>query len=163
MAHNVFRETSRVLLRGVIAGGVATATMTAAYALERRVRRATPDLGPMDYDDGVIPGQIVLHLLHLPDLGASEETRAGLLLRWGYGSAFGVAHVLLRKRMPEPMATAAFGSALIGMTMTMFPLLGHTPPPWKWTPALMATSLGTHLAYVTAGAITDDRLSKLLY
>ena len=163
VTRHLLPETSRVLLRGVISGAVATATMTAAYALERRVRRATPGLGPMDYDDGVIPGEIVLHILHLPDLGASEETRAGLLFRWGYGSVFGIAHVLLRKRMAEPMATAVFGSALIGMTMTMFPLLGHTPPPWKWTPALMATSLGTHIAYVTAGAIADDRLAKLLY
>jgi hypothetical protein len=117
----------------------------------------------MDYDDGVIPGEIVLHILHLPDLGASEETRAGLLLRWGYGSAFGIAHALLRKRMTEPAATVVFGSALMGMTLTMFPLLGHTPPPWRWTPALMATSVGTHIAYVVAGAITDDRLAKILY
>ena len=162
MTNDLLRETTRVILRGVIAGGVATATMTAAYTLERRVRRATPGLGAMDYDDGVIPGEIVLHILHLPDLGASDETRAGLLLRWGYGSAFGIAHVLLRKRMTEPMATVAFGSALMGMTLTMFPLLGHTPPPWKWSAALMATSIGTHIAYVVAGAITDDRLSKIV-
>jgi hypothetical protein len=156
-------ETARVLLRGIVAGGFATAAMTGAYALERRVRRLTPDLGPMDYDDGVVPGQIVLHILHLPDLGAAQETRAGLLLRWGYGSAFGLAHVLLRKRMPEPLATVAFGSALLTMTMTMFPLLGHTPPPWRWPPALMATSIGTHAAYVIAGAVADNRLSSVLY
>lgn len=157
------REAARVLLRGVISGGVATAAMTAAYTLERRIRRLTPGLSPMDYDDGVVPGQIVLHILHLPDLGAKEETTVGLLLRWGYGSAFGVAHVLLRKRFPEPMATVIFGSALMTVTLSMFPLLGHTPPPWKWPLALMATSVGTHVAYVTAGAVTDDRLSRILY
>ena len=156
-------ETARVLLRGVISGGVATAAMTGAYTLERRMRRITPGLSPMDYDDGVVPGQIVLHILHLPDLGAEEETKVGLLLRWSYGSAFGVAHVLLRKRFPEPMATVIFGSALLSVTLSMFPLLGHTPPPWKWPAALMATSVGTHIAYVTAGAVADDRLSKILY
>jgi hypothetical protein len=51
----------------------------------------------------------------------------------------------------------------MSVTLTMFPLLGHTPPPWKWPLALMATSVGTHVAYVTAGAIADDRLSKVLY
>ena len=157
------REATRILFRGVIAGGVATAAMTAAYTVERRTRRLTRSMEAMDYDDGVVPGQIVLHLLHLPDLGASEETTAGLLLRWGYGSVFGVAHVLLRKRLPEPWATAVFGSALMGMTLTMFPLLGHTPPPWKWTRPLLATCVGTHLAYVTAGAIADDQLVRVLY
>ena len=98
------REATRILFRGVIAGGVATAAMTTAYMVERRARRLTRSVEAMDYDDGVVPGQIVLHLLHLPDLGASEETTAGLMLRWGYGSAFGVAHVLLRKRLPEPWA-----------------------------------------------------------
>lgn len=150
-----------MLLRGVIAGGVATAAMTAAYSVERRARRAVG--APMDYDGGVVPGQIVLHILHLRDLGASEETTAGLLLRWGYGSAFGVRHVLLRRRLPEPAATAAFGSALMAMTLTMFPLLGHTTPPWKWPWPLLATCVGTHLVYVTAGAIADDRLVRVLY
>ena len=154
-------EASRVLLRGVVAGGVATAAMTASYTVERRMR-GTGALDPMDYDDGVVPGQIVLHILHLRDLGAKEETTAGLLLRWGYGSAFGVLHVLLRNRLQEPWATTAFGAALMSMTMTMFPLLGHTPPPWRWPLPLLATCVGTHLAYVTAGAIADDRLMKVL-
>ncbi|MEP6561517.1 MAG: hypothetical protein ABJD68_10665 [Nakamurella sp.] len=154
-------ETARVMLRGVVAGGVATAAMTAAYSVERRMRRSVG--GPLDYDDGVVPGQIVLHILHLRDLGASDETTAGLLLRWGYGSAFGVVHVLLRRRLPEPAATAVFGSALMAMTLTMFPLLGHTPLPWKWPLPLLATCVGTHLAYVTAGAIADDQLVKVLY
>jgi len=163
MTYDRARATTRVLLRGVIAGGVATAAMTSVYSVERRARRATGSLEPMDYDDGVVPGQIVLHILRLPDLGASEETTAGLLLRWGYGSAFGVMHVLLRQRLPEPWATAVFGSALMGMTLTMFPLLGHTPPPWRWPRPLMATCVGTHLAYVTAGAIADDQLARVLY
>ena len=151
-----------MLLRGVIAGGVATAAMTTAYSVERRTRRAG-SLEPMDYDDGVVPGQIVLHLLRLQDLGAAQEKTAGLLLRWGYGSAFGVLHVLLRKRLQEPWATTVFGAALMSMTMTMFPLLGHTPPPWKWPLPLLATCVGTHLAYVTAGAIADDQLVKVLH
>lgn len=152
---------SNVLVRGIISGGVATAAMTLSYLAERRLRRASVGRTPLDYDDGLVPGQIVMHILKLPDLGASEETKAGLALRWGYGSAFGTAHVLLRKCLPEPAATIVFGSALLGMTMTMFPLLGHTPPPWKWPATLMATSLATHVVYVVAGAVTDDRISRL--
>ena len=36
-------------------------------------------------------------------------------------------------------------------TLTLFPLLGRTPPPWRWQPDVLATSFGTHVAYVAGG------------
>jgi len=44
-------------IRSVLAGTAGTATMTLAYAAERRVRRAR---GPLDYDDSLVPGQKVM-------------------------------------------------------------------------------------------------------
>ena len=41
-------------------------------------------------------------------------------------------------------------------TLSLFPLLGRTPPPWRWGPGMLATSFGTHAAYVTAVAMADD-------
>jgi hypothetical protein len=52
----------------------------------------------------------------------------GLALRWGYGSVSGVWRGLLRRRLPEPWASGAFGATLMTATLTMFPLLGRTPP-----------------------------------
>jgi hypothetical protein len=43
-------------------------------------------------------------------------------------------------------------------TMTLFPRLGRTPPPWRWPADTMATSLGTHAAYVAAVAATNDAI-----
>jgi hypothetical protein len=141
-------------VRSVIAGTAGTAALTAAYALERRLRpRMT---GPLDYDDGLVPGRIVAGIMHLPHVTAREERDLGLLLRWSYGSAFGLYHGLLRRRLREPWAAAVFGGTLMTATFTLFPLLGHTPPPWRWPADVLATSLGTHLAYVTALAVTDD-------
>jgi hypothetical protein len=51
----------------------------------------------------------------------------------------------------EPWASAAFGGTSTA-TVTLFPLLGHTPAPWRWPVDVMATSLGTHVAYVAAVA-----------
>jgi hypothetical protein len=42
------REATRILFRGVIAGGVATAAMTTAYMVERRARRLTRSVEAMD-------------------------------------------------------------------------------------------------------------------
>jgi hypothetical protein len=144
-------------IRSVLAGTAGTATMTLAYAAERRVRRAR---APLDYDDGLVPGQIVASVMHLPHVTSREDREIGLILRWSYGSAFGMLHGALRRIVGEPSASAAFGGTLMTVTLTMFPLLGRTPPPWRWPADVMPTSLGTHLAYVAAVAAVDDGLRR---
>jgi hypothetical protein len=143
-------------LRSVIAGAAGTATMTVAYAAERRLRPKVR--GPLDYDDSLVPGRIVASIMHLPQVSDREDEELGRLLRWGYGSAFGLLHGLLRRRMPEPWAAVLFGGTLMTATLSLFPVLGRTPPPWRWPPAFLATSFATHAAYAAAVAVVDDQL-----
>jgi hypothetical protein len=146
-------------VRSVLAGTGGTATMTLAYAAERRLRsRAT---GPLDYDDGLVPGEIVASIMHLPHVTGREERDLGLVLRWTYGSAFGLLHGALRRALGEPWAAATFGATLMTATFTLFPLLGRTPPPWRWRTDVLATSLGTHACYVAAVAAADDGVRRL--
>jgi hypothetical protein len=143
--------------RGTAAGAVGTLAMTAAYKLEHRVRRTLTDL---DYDDSEVPGEIVAGFLHLVDLTPVQDRRLGLALRWSYGSAFGAWHALLRKAVPEPWAGIAFGTTLLGITFTAFPVLGRTPPPWEWPRDVLATAVGTHVVYTLTVAVVDDRLAR---
>jgi hypothetical protein len=129
----------------VCAGAAGTATLTLAYAAERRLRRNRH--GPLDFDDSLVPGQIVASVMHLPHVTAREDRELGLMLRWSYGSAFGLLHGALHRRVPEPWASAVFGATLMSATLSLFPLLGHTPAPWRWPADVMATSVGTHVAY----------------
>jgi hypothetical protein len=145
-------------LRSVIAGSAGTAAMTMAYEIERRLRPRHHR--QLDYDDSLVPGQIVASIMHLGHVTAREENELGLGLRWGYGSAFGIWHGLLRRRIGEPWASALFGATLMTATFSLFPLLGRTPPPWRWPPDVMATAVGTHAAYVTAVGSVDDVLRK---
>jgi hypothetical protein len=145
-------------IRSVLAGTAGTATMTAAYAAEHHVR--TNVRGQLDYDDGLVPGQIVASIMHLRQVTRKEEHELGLILRWSYGSAFGLLHGALRRAVPEPVASAIFGGVLMTATFSLFPLLGRTPPPWRWPPDVIATSIGTHVAYVTAVAAVDDGLRR---
>ena len=145
-------------IRSVCAGAAGTAALTAAYAAERRVRRSHE--GQLDYDDSLVPGQIVASVMHLPNVTARGDRDLGLALRWGYGSAFGLLHGVLRRAVGEPWASAAFGATLMSATFTLFPVLGRTPVPWRWPPAMIATSVGTHVAYVLAVAGVDDRVRK---
>jgi hypothetical protein len=145
-------------VRSVLAGTAGTATMTFAYALERRLRRRVR--GPLDYDDSLVPAQIVASVMHLPHVTAREDHELGLILRRSYGSAFGLWHGTLRRIVGEPLASVMFGGTLMSATLTLFPLLGRTPPPWRWRRDMMATSIGTDVAYVAAVAAVDDDLRR---
>ena len=159
-------------IRGIVAGAAGVAAMTLSYAALRRLRgaegpRATAladgtrvpglvDQAGLDYDDSVVPGQIVISILHLPTVVGRHPGDVAIALRWGYGSAFGLAHVWLRHRLSEPSASLLFGGALLTVTFTMFPLLGHTPPLHRWPPDVILTAVGTHVVYVLAVAAVDD-------
>src|SRR5688572_11306389 len=95
-------------VRSVLAGTAGTAALTLAYAAERRLRRTV--VGPLDYDDSLVPGQIVAGVMHLPHVTDREDRELGLLLRWSYGSAFGLWHGILRRRLREPWASVGFGA-----------------------------------------------------
>ena len=151
--------SGRAVLRSVLAGTAGTAAMTLTYAAERRLRHRGTD--PLDYDDSLVPGQIVASVMHLPHVTDREAYDLGTVLRWSYGSAFGLWHGTLRRRVGEPWASVGFGATLMTATLTLFPLLGRTPPPSRWPADVMATCLGTHAAYVSAVAVVDDSLRRL--
>jgi hypothetical protein len=143
-------------LRSVLAGTAGTAAMTLEYDTERRIRRNHK--GPLDYDDSLVPGKIVASIMHLGRVTDREDNELGLTLRWTYGSAFGIWHGFLRRRMREPWASLIFGGTLMTATFSLFPLLGRTPPPRKWPPDVMATCIVSHAAYVLGVATVDDAL-----
>lgn len=143
-------------VRSVIAGAAGTTAMTLAYAAEHRLRPQVA--GSLDYDDSLVPGQIVASVLRLDDVSERGAAELGAALKWGYGSAFGLWHGILRRFLPEPWAALIFGATLMTATFTLFPVLGKTPPPWRWPPDVLATSLGTHAAYVITVALVDDVL-----
>jgi hypothetical protein len=145
-------------LRSVLAGTAGTAALTLAYAGERRLRSKA---GPLDYDDSLVPGKIVASVMHLPHVTAREDRDLGLALRWSYGSAFGLWHGILHRHIEEPWASLLFGGTLMSATLSLFPLLGRTPPPWRWPTDVIATSFGTHAAYVVAVATADDAMRRL--
>ena len=146
-------------VRSVLAGTGGTTVLTLAYKVEHRLR--SHHRGPLDYDDSLVPGQIVAGIMHLPHVTRREEKDLGWALRWSYGSAFGLWHGLLRRRIGEPGASAVFFATLMSATFSLFPLLGRTPPPWRWPPDVLATCIGTHVAYVAGVAAVDDRVGRL--
>ena len=132
--------------------------MTFAYVVERRLRPGRD--GPLDYDDSPIPGRILTSVIGLRHTTPRGVRNRGMILRFGYGSVFGICHGALRRRVSEPWASAIFAGATMCMTLSMFPLLGGTPPPWRWPADVMATSVRTHAVYVVAVATMDGTLGR---
>jgi hypothetical protein len=147
-----------VPLRSVLAGAVGTAALSLAYRMEHDLRPSVER--PLDYDDSLVPGEIVASVLHLPSVTNREDAELGAALRWGYGSAFGIFHGVLRETIGEPWASLVFGTTLMSATFTLFPVLGRTPPPWRWPADVLATSIATHLIYVAAVAVVDASISR---
>jgi hypothetical protein len=59
--------------------------------------------------------------------------------------------------LPWPVRSVVAGAA----GTTTMTLRGRTPPPLRCPADVMATSLGTHAAYVTAVAVVDDAVYRV--
>ena len=115
-----------------------------------------------DYDASdhvVTAAEAVLHW-H-PD---SPQLRTGIfnVVHWGYGSAVAVEYDELRRLLgSDARATAAFYVSCQAMACVLFPVLGDTPPPWRWRRSVLASSLGQHLIYaVTVAAVSRQVRSR---
>ena len=149
------------VVRGLAGGLIGTTVMTATLKLEQLVvgdRR-----GPVDYDASshvVTAAGTVLH--HRPESAAGSKALF-LLVHWGYGSAVGVGYpALLHAMRPGPRygrAGVAFYAGCQAMAMTLFPTLGGTPPPWRWSPRILTSSLAQHAIYAAVVATTVRALS----
>jgi hypothetical protein len=133
------------LRAGVMAGFAGTVAMTTGYAVERALRRNVR--GPLDYDDSMVPARAAANVLGWADPGPKASRLLGFAVHWGYGSLVGVGAVPLVRSQSAGMAVAGYWAGITLMASTLFPTLGGTPPPWRWRPDFIATSLGQHLVY----------------
>ncbi len=149
----------RTLVRdGLLAGLVATTAMNASYWAERRIRRNVD--GPLDYDDSNVPALVAAKILRQSDLSDQASFRLGLAVHWGYGSLFGAALVPLYRRLGPARGTALYWTGMMTMACAMFPLLGDTPPVWRWRNDVLVTSVFQHLVYAGSAAATLHWLSR---
>jgi hypothetical protein len=116
----------------------------------------------LDYDDSdhvVIAASSVLRRISGWSPRGPRSRRALFwLVHWGYGSAVGAGHAELRHRLGEPAAGLAFFVGCQTMALSLFPLLGETPVPWRWKPRLLAVSLVQHAIYAVTVAGVDAQL-----
>jgi hypothetical protein len=149
------RTLLREAARGVVGGAVGTGAMALAarfrreeYARRQGIRVAEID-EILDYDDSehvVIAASRLLHTV----VGWAPRTERGRhvlfwVVHYGYGSFVGAGHLVLQRALGrEPLPGLVFFAATQTMALGLFPVLGDTPPPWRWRRDLLRTSFVQH-------------------
>lgn len=125
--------------------------MTASLAIRARLR---PDAQrPIDYDGS---DHVVIAAAKVVRWNPSTPTGRAVLfnvVHWGYGSVVALEYERLRRLLGNDVeATAAFFAACQAMALALFPILGETPPPWRWRRGLLVSSFAQHALYAATVA-----------
>lgn len=154
---------TRAVARGIAAGAIGTATMTAWQELstklqspgEDRVSVEAPASGaaePDPWEHASAPAKVGRKLLE--DLFGYEvpPEKIGLLtnvMHWGYGTSWGALYGVLQgtSRGPALRRGLVFGTGVWAMSYVMLVPMGLYEPPWKYSPKELALDVSYHLAY----------------
>lgn len=138
--------------KGLVAGFAGTAAMTVSSTLEMKRRGRAASSAPAD---------ATAKLLGIERFGDdAAKARFSNLVHWGYGSAWGVVHGLLRiAGLPPAKATALHLAAVWGNEAAMLPALDVAPPFWTWGAQEVAIDVGHHVVYATATGLAYELLS----
>jgi hypothetical protein len=153
----------RVLARGLAAGAIGTATMTAWQELSTKLQssdhggdggQAAPsaEQQPDPWEQASAPAQVGRKILDgVIDRQVPPE-RIGLLtnaMHWGYGLSWGALYGLIQETASGPALRTGllFGAGLWAMSYVVLVPMGLYQPPWKYSPREVAMDVSYHIAY----------------
>lgn len=138
--------------RGLFAGAVGTAAMTASSSLEAKLRERGASSAPAD-----AAGK----LLGVQPRDPEGKARFSNVVHWAYGTGWGaVRGVIGTAGLHGPAAALAHFAAVWGSAQVMLAALDVAPPPWKTPPEELAIDAGHHLVYASATGIAYAALSR---
>lgn len=140
----------QALRRGLIAGAVGTAVMTAGQMAYYKATGTEPSSTPAEVAKRVIRG--VLHR----EVSNEQDELLTNGMHWLYGTQWGVLYGLAARR---PTHGIVFGLVVWGASLVELPAMKLAPPVWEMEPASIAPDLGFHLLYGVAVAGTHRALS----
>lgn len=153
-------KTGRMIGIGAAAGLAGTAVMMALRSYDQK---HVPKSIPRTRGDA---GE---HMVHAAErvtgkLPRSIEKTAAMALRTGYGTAFGMAYSLLRRKSRErswlgdgvALGAAVYAASYFGW----LPSAGFTKPVWKQRPTAIAGELWRHIAYGLATTAAYGLMNK---
>lgn len=152
--------------RGLAAGAVGTAAMTAWQTLSAKLRGGGEESGgspgqePKDpWEEAPAPAKVAKRLAEAVFEKQIPADKVGIVseaMHWGYGTSWGAAYGLFAgsARRSTLRGGLAFGAAVWTSSYAQLVPMGLYEPPWKYRPRQLALDLSYHLVYgaATAGA-----------
>lgn len=131
--------------KGLFAGLVGTAAMTASSTLEMKLRGRAASSAPAN---------AAAKVLGVEPVDDAAKERFSTAVHWGYGTGWGMARgVLGAAGVGGVPAAALHFSALWGSEVVMLPTLGVAPAITEWGPEEIAIDIWHHVVYaLSAGA-----------
>ncbi|SRR5579885_635579 len=138
--------------KGLIAGLIGTAAITASTMIEARIRGRGQSSAPADAAGKVLGVQ---------PRGEEEKVRFSNAVHWGYGTMWGATRGLLGAGgLNGLIASAAHFGAVWSTALVMLPALGVSPPVTKWGAREIAIDGLHHLIYAAAVGLAYNLLDR---
>jgi Protein of unknown function (DUF1440) len=146
----------RVVARGLAAGAVGTAAMTAAQNAYLKAQGKEPSSTPAEVGRRIIEGVLQRKV---------PEERMGLLnnvMHGLYGTSWGAVYGLLHasRRSGPTRDGAAFFALVWGASLVHLPAMGLAPPVWEYPPEELASDAGFHVVYGIGVALAYEVLDR---
>lgn len=139
----------RAIVKGALAGLVGTAVMTVAQRLEMSVTGRHPS---------TVPGQVAAQLLGRTEPDA--VARLNLPTHWAHGAAMGpLRGALAGMGLRGVTGSTVFFAMMWAGDAMLYRTLGIADPPWRWSPAELATDIGHKALYALVTGIAYDTLA----
>lgn len=134
--------------RGLVAGAVGTAAMTAAQTATMRLRDGESSGTPAEVGRRIVEGVLRREV--------PEERMDALndAMHWLYGTSWGAVYGVVRgsRRTRWPRHGLMLAAAVWGASLVELPAMKLAPPVWEYPPAELASDVGYHLAYGLAAS-----------
>ena len=138
--------------KGLVAGVIGTAAMTASSSLEMRLRRRPPSTVPAEAAEKVLDVE--------PETKRAEE-RVSAAVHWAYGTGWGLVRGALGfAGITGPLASLLHFAAVWGAALVTLPAMKLTPPPDEWGADELGIDAWHHLVYAGAAGLAYDLLDR---
>ncbi len=154
------REVAGLMGKGLFAGAMGTAAITASTMIEMKLTGRKPTTAPADAATKVLP--------MLEPIGDKEKQRLSDRVHWAYGTAWGLPRAFLGTiGLPISAATAVHFAGVWGTALAMLPALKVAPPVREWGAKRLAVDGWHHLSYAATASLAyrlaeraPERLSR---
>jgi len=138
--------------KGLLAGLVGTAAMTASSTLEAKLTKREPSDAPAEAASKV---------LGVEPEGETEKQRFSQLVHWAYGTGWGAVRGMLAAFGLGPVsASAAHFGVVWGAELVTLPALRVAPPVTEWDAQTIGTDVLHHAVYAIAAGAAYHMLDR---